>query len=75
MPFGRFVLFTVLGCIPWILGLTLIGKSVGSNWEDWKGYLHYVDYAVLAAIIIGAVYLFVRWRRGRGGPAADVPAA
>ena len=75
MPFGRFVLFTVLGCIPWILGLTLIGKSVGSNWKDWKGHLHYVDYAVLAAIIIGAVYLFVRWRRGRGGPAADVPAA
>ncbi len=75
MPFGRFLLFTVLGCIPWILGLTLIGKSVGSNWEDWKGYLHYVDYAVLALIIIGAVYLFVRWRRGRGGPAADVPAA
>ena len=75
MPFGRFVLFTVLGCIPWILGLTLIGKSVGANWETWKSHLHYVDYAVLAAILIGVAYLVVRWRRGRRGPAADAPAA
>ena len=75
MPFGRFVLFTTLGCIPWMLALTLIGKRAAGSWEDWKGYLHYVDYVVLALLIIAAVYLFVRWRRGRSGPAADVPAA
>jgi membrane protein DedA with SNARE-associated domain len=74
MPFGRFVVFTLLGCIPWVLGLTLIGKTVGSDWEQWKRHLHYVDYAVAALIVIGVIYLVVRWRRGRGGPAADVPA-
>jgi membrane protein DedA with SNARE-associated domain len=74
MPFWRFTVLTVLGCIPWILMLTLIGKAAGSKWEDWKDNLHYVDYAVAAAIVLGAAYLFVRWRRnrGRGGaPAAD----
>jgi membrane protein DedA with SNARE-associated domain len=29
MPFWRFTLFTLLGCIPWVLGLTLIGVQVG----------------------------------------------
>jgi membrane protein DedA with SNARE-associated domain len=74
MPFWRFTVLTLLGCIPWMLGLTLIGRSVGDNWEEWKGYLHYFDYLIVAAIVIGAVWLFLRWRRGRGAT-ADAPAA
>ena len=74
MPFGRFTLYTVLGCIPWMAGLTFIGLQVGENWEKWKDKLHYLDYVVLAAIVIGAVWLFVRWRRNRGTP-ADASAA
>jgi membrane protein DedA with SNARE-associated domain len=63
MPFWRFTALTVIGCIPWVLALTLIGKAVGANWEDWRDHLHYLDYAVLAAIVIGVVYLLVRRRR------------
>ena len=74
MPFWRFTLYTVLGCIPWMAGLTFIGLQVGENWERWKDKLHYLDYVVLAAIIIGAVWLFVRWRRNRGKPADAQPA-
>jgi len=76
MPFWRFTILTTLGCIPWILMLTLIGREVGDTWEQWKDKLHYVDYAVAAAIVLGAIWLYVRWRRGRGGaaePAADAP--
>jgi membrane protein DedA with SNARE-associated domain len=65
MPFWRFSLFTLAGCIPWVLMLTFIGKQAGDNWEDWKDNLHYVDYAVAAAIVIGVVYLVVRARRRR----------
>ena len=81
LPAGRradavlaFTLLTTLGCIPWILMLTFIGAQVGRHWEDWKDSLHYVDYAVAACIVLGAICLFVRWRRGRRGagePAAD----
>ena len=53
MPFWRFTVLTTLGCIPWILMLTLIGREVGDNWEKWKDSLHYVDYAVAAAIVLG----------------------
>src|SRR4051795_934584 len=65
MPFLRFTLLTLAGCIPWVLFLTLIGKAAGDNWEKWKDNLHYVDYAVVAAIVLGIVWLFVRSRRRR----------
>jgi membrane protein DedA with SNARE-associated domain len=72
MPFWRFSLFTLAGCVPWVFLLTFIGKQAGDNWEDWKDNLHYVDYAVAAAIVIGVAYLIVRARRRRkaGGDAA-----
>jgi membrane protein DedA with SNARE-associated domain len=70
MPFWRFTLFSVAGCAPWVFLLAFIGKKVGSNWERWKDSLHYVDYAVLALIVIGLVLLFLRHRRQRGAAAA-----
>jgi membrane protein DedA with SNARE-associated domain len=63
MPFWRFSLLTILGCIPWVLMLTFIGDKAGDNWEEWKDYLHYFDYLVAAVIVVGAIYLFVRYRR------------
>src|SRR3954463_14338375 len=56
MPFWRFTVLTLLGCIPWVFMLTFIGKQAGANWEDWKDSLHYVDYAVLALIVALIVY-------------------
>ena len=50
------------------LALALIGRAVGDNWHQWKDYLHYVDYAVLAAIILGIAYLIIRRRRGAWEP-------
>ena len=68
MPFWRFTILTTLGCIPWIWMLTAIGFYAGDRWGSWKDSLHYIDYAVAAGIVIGAAYLFLRWRRNRGGP-------
>ena len=64
MPLGKFVAYTVAGCIPWVLMLAIIGREVGDRWEQWKNYLHYFDYVVIAAIVIGIVYLLIRRRRG-----------
>jgi len=81
MAFWRFSILTFLGCLPWVFGLTLIGQQVGENWTQWKDSLHYVDYAFAALIVIGVIYLVIRYRRGGGGgatvgpaePAADAP--
>src|SRR3954465_1900013 len=74
MPFWRFTILTLLGCIPWVFLLTFIGKQAGANWEDWKNSLHYVDYAVAALIVIGAVWLFLRARRRRAAATAAAAA-
>jgi membrane protein DedA with SNARE-associated domain len=65
MPFWRFTVLTLAGCIPWVLLLTFIGKEAGDNWESWKDSLHYVDYAVLAMIVLGVAWLIIRGRRRR----------
>jgi membrane protein DedA with SNARE-associated domain len=75
MPFARFILFAGLGSVPWITGLGVLGKAVGSNWQSWRHNLEYVDYAGLAIIIGAIAYLIVRRARGRGGgPTPDVAA-
>jgi membrane protein DedA with SNARE-associated domain len=66
MPFTTFSVLTTLGCIPWIFLLTWIGQQVGERWTSWRDSLHYVDYAVAAAIVVGVVVLVVRSRRRRG---------
>jgi membrane protein DedA with SNARE-associated domain len=72
MPFWRFSLFTLIGCVPWVLGLTLLGVQVGPSWERWRHRLEYLDYIVVAAIVIGIVYLVIRARRRRG-VAVEIP--
>jgi membrane protein DedA with SNARE-associated domain len=78
MPFWRFTVLTVAGCLPWVFMLAFIGQRVGENWVRWKDNLHYVDYAVVAAVVLGAAYLVVKRRRERSRPrdaAADAPPA
>jgi membrane protein DedA with SNARE-associated domain len=78
MPFWRFTLLTFAGCLPWVFALAFIGQQVGERWESWKDSLHYFDYAVAAAIVIGVVYMFVRHRRDRARrpeAATDAPPA
>jgi membrane protein DedA with SNARE-associated domain len=71
MPFGRFTLLTLAGCIPWVLGLALAGKAIGSDWTSTRKGFEYVDYAIVALVVIGTAYAVLRRRRGRGKPATD----
>jgi membrane protein DedA with SNARE-associated domain len=65
MPFWRFSVLTLAGCVPWILMLTLVGKAARDNWDVWKDRLHYVDYGVAVIIVLGAAWLGARWWRAR----------
>jgi membrane protein DedA with SNARE-associated domain len=73
MPFRRFIIYTFLGALPWVTGLTLLGVWVGENWETWEGRLKYFDYVVAVLLVAAAVYLVLHWRRGRA--AGRSPAA
>jgi len=65
MKFWRFTVYTLLGCIPWVLMLTLIGKAAGDNWVKWKDHLHYADYVVLVLLAALVTFLVIRRRRRR----------
>jgi membrane protein DedA with SNARE-associated domain len=60
MPIVRFTVFTLLGCIPWVLLLGFIGDQVGHNWTHWRHYFSYVDYVMAALIVAGIAYLIYR---------------
>jgi membrane protein DedA with SNARE-associated domain len=60
MPFVRFTVFTLLGCIPWVLALGFVGDQVGHNWTQWKDSLRYVDYAVALALVAAVGFIIIR---------------
>ncbi len=70
MPIVRFTVLTLIGSIPWVLGLALAGHALGGDWKSVRKGFEYVDYVVVALVVIGVVYLIVR-RRRRGGPPVE----
>lgn len=74
MPYWRFVSMAALGSLVWITGWALVGKAVGSQWQQWKHHLDYVDYAVVAIIVLALAWWLVRlYRSRRAGDAAAAP--
>jgi membrane protein DedA with SNARE-associated domain len=71
MPLAPFVLFTVLGSIPWNLALVLGGYALGEHWSTVEAILARYEYLVIAGLAIvalGWVWLrFVRPRLGAAG--------
>jgi membrane protein DedA with SNARE-associated domain len=72
MPLTRFTVYSLIGSVPWVLGLALAGEALGSDWKTARKAFEYVDYAILALVVVGIVYAVVRRRRGRRRPATDV---
>jgi membrane protein DedA with SNARE-associated domain len=71
MPLGRFTVLSLIGSVPWVVGLALIGRALGSEWTEARKYFEFVDYAILALVVVGIAYAIFR-RRRKGDPAADV---
>jgi len=77
MPFARFTALTLAGCVPWVLGLALAGEALGNEWKSARKVFEYVDYAVVALVVIALLYALIRRRRGgadTGDPAPDAAA-
>jgi membrane protein DedA with SNARE-associated domain len=71
MPLGRFTTLSLIGAIPWVVALAFAGHALGSDWTSVRKAFEYVDYAILALVVVGIVYAIVRRRRGRSEPATD----
>lgn len=75
MPFIRFTVFSAIGALPFVLALALAGHAVGGDWTKIRKGFEYVDYAVVALVLLGIVYVVLK-RRGRAdtGPGGRVEA-
>jgi membrane protein DedA with SNARE-associated domain len=75
MPIARFTVLTLIGSLPWVLGLALVGHAVGGDWTSVRKGFEYVDYVLLALIVLGIGYLIVRRRRAPVTPVEPVDGA
>jgi membrane protein DedA with SNARE-associated domain len=62
MRLGKFTVFTLLGCIPWVYALTWLGTVVRNNWRN---VLHYFDWPtfLIGGILLVAVLAWIVRRR------------
>lgn len=71
MPiFGRFMAYTLIGCVLWNGVHVGLGWALGSQWTLVKHYVSIIEYAVLAVLVVGIVWFVLRrWkaRRDQGG--------
>ena len=65
MPLVRYTVLTFLGTIPWCFGLAGAGLAFGAGWERFQDAWHFADYAFIALLAAGIVYLLVRARKRR----------
>jgi membrane protein DedA with SNARE-associated domain len=61
MPFGRYTVLTFLGSAAWCFGLAGVGWAIGKSWHRFHDDFRFVEYAVIALIVLGIAYLV--WRR------------
>lgn len=68
MPLGRFMVFSVLGSIPWNLALVTAGRLLGENYEALDQAIRPFEIVIYVAVVVGGALILIRWARGRGSP-------
>jgi membrane protein DedA with SNARE-associated domain len=66
MPFWRFTIYTVLGCLPWTFALAWLGYALGENWTAVEDVLQPVAWAIAAVVVaVGVWWVAHRYRKVR----------
>lgn len=71
MPIIPFVVYTILGSLPFTFVLVFVGVQLGTNWEAIGAVLKQFEYAILGILVlIVLVFLWFRFVRPRSRAAA-----
>lgn len=65
MNFVKFNIYTILGVLPWSIGLTWSGYALGSRWHDITKYFSLSSIVVLV-VLVAVVAGFLIWHLRRG---------
>jgi membrane protein DedA with SNARE-associated domain len=74
MPLWRYIVLTAIGSLIWAVAFTGAGWAAGRSYEHFDHAFHYVEYAILAAILALAAYVVVKRRQSRLARRASDPA-
>ena len=69
--FGPYVWLTLLGSAIWCFAFAGAGWAAGANWEQIDNGFRYVEYLIVAAVVVAAGLLAWRWLRRRRRPADE----
>lgn len=67
MRYGRFLVYTIIGSLPWCIGLAWVGKALGPKWDQvLKPLFHKAQLAVvLVLVVLVALYIYHHIRGGK----------
>ena len=72
MPLLPYTLLSLAGSAVWAFAFAGAGYGLGTGYRGFDHGFHYVEYAVVAGVVIVAAYLVYRWvAAARVGPHAD----
>ncbi|MBP2625841.1 MAG: associated protein [Firmicutes bacterium] len=60
--FVKFVLYTILGSVPWTIALVYVGMLLGENWPTMRTIGHEASLVVAGGLFILAIYYIIRKR-------------
>lgn len=55
VDFTKFVIYTILGSVPWTIALTYLGVILGENWHLINTYGHQISIYVIVLLLVTAV--------------------
>jgi membrane protein DedA with SNARE-associated domain len=61
MPLAPYSLYTLIGSAIWAFVIAGFGYGLGSSYEKFNHDFKYVEYAVVAGVLVLAAYLVYRW--------------
>ncbi|MDX6480361.1 MAG: hypothetical protein QOG85_871 [Gaiellaceae bacterium] len=62
MPLAAYTVLTLIGSAVWAFALAGAGYALGSNYDSFDHGFRYLEYAVVAGVLVLAAYVGYRWR-------------
>jgi membrane protein DedA with SNARE-associated domain len=75
MPFWRFTIYTVLGCLPWTFALAWFGYELGERWTAVEEVLQPIAWAIAGVLVLLGVWWIARRYRKVRAAYAELDAA
>lgn len=63
MPLGKFLVYSLLGSIPWNLALMIAGYQLGAHWDTIDKHLKPITYIGIVLFVIAVVWFWFGRRR------------